>query len=122
MIVATPLKIAVITVSDTRTKETDKSGKVLIDNLLDSGHLLHSKIIVKDDVYDLRAIVSAHIADPEVNVVLTTGGTGFTSRDNTQKALQILLIFTSKGLVNCFVNFLLKKLVIRQFSLECSPD
>lgn len=102
MIVATPLKIAVITVSDTRTEETDKSGKVLIDNLLGSGHLLHSKIIVKDNVYDLRAIVSAHIANPEVNVVLTTGGTGFTSRDNTQKALQILFDLHIEGFGELF--------------------
>ena len=102
MIVATPLKIAVITVSDTRTEETDKSGKVLIDNLLDSGHLLHSKTIVKDDVYDLRAIVSAYIANPEVNVVLTTGGTGFTSRDNTQKALQILFDLHIEGFGELF--------------------
>ena len=90
MTVETPLNIAVITVSDTRTEENDKSGIVLIESLEKAGHILHSKHIVKDDVYDLRAITSAHIRDPGVNAILTTGGTGFTARDNTQKALQVL--------------------------------
>ena len=90
MIVETPLNIAVITVSDTRTEENDKSGTVLIESLEKAGHILHSKHIVKDDVYDLRAITSAHIRDPDVNAILTTGGTGFTARDNTQKALKVL--------------------------------
>ena len=90
MTVETPLNIAVITVSDTRTEENDKSGTVLIESLEKAGHMLHSKHIVKDDVYDLRAITSAHIRDPDINAILTTGGTGFTARDNTQKALQVL--------------------------------
>ena len=86
----TQLNVAVVTVSDTRTEETDTSGNVLIKSLKSAGHSLHSKIIVKDDVYDLRATISAHIADPKVNAILTTGGTGFTARDNTQQALQPL--------------------------------
>ena len=86
----TRLSIAVVTVSDTRTEETDTSGNVLIKLLESAGHALHSKVIVKDDVYDLRAMVSAYIADSKVNAILTTGGTGFTARDNTQKALQPL--------------------------------
>jgi molybdenum cofactor biosynthesis protein B len=84
------LNIAVVTVSDTRSEENDKSGNVLVASLEKDGHRLYSKHIVKDDVYDLRKIISAHIADPDINVVLTTGGTGFTARDNTQKALQLL--------------------------------
>ena len=84
------LNIAVVTVSDTRSEDNDKSGSVLVASLEKDGHWLYSKHIVKDDVYDLRKIISAHIADPELNVVLTTGGTGFTARDNTQKALQLL--------------------------------
>mgnify|MGYP001309817605 FL=1 len=84
------LHIAVVTVSDTRSEDNDKSGSVLVASLEKDGHRLHSKHIVKDDVYDLRKIISAHIADPDINVVLTTGGTGFTARDNTQKALQLL--------------------------------
>ena len=84
------LNIAVVTVSDTRSEDNDKSGSVLVAALEKDGHRLYSKHIVKDDVYDLRKIISAHIADPDINVVLTTGGTGFTARDNTQKALQLL--------------------------------
>ena len=84
------LNIAVVTVSDTHSEDNDKSGRVLVDSLEKDGHRLYSKHIVKDDVYDLRKIISAHIADPDINVVLTTGGTGFTARDNTQKALQLL--------------------------------
>ena len=90
MQVETQLNIAVITVSDTRTEETDTSGTVLVKSLEGAGHTLHTKVIVKDDVYDLRAAVSAFIANPEINAILTTGGTGFTARDNTQKALQPL--------------------------------
>ena len=67
------LNIAVVTVSDTRSEDNDKSGSVLVASLEKDGHRLYSKHIVKDDVYDLRKIISAHIADPELNVVLTTG-------------------------------------------------
>ena len=86
----TQLNIAVVTVSDTRTEETDTSGNVLVESLERAGHSLHSKTIIKDDVYDLRTVVSAYISNPQVNAILTTGGTGFTARDNTQKALQPL--------------------------------
>ncbi len=84
------LKLAVITVSDTRTEETDKSGKVLVDRLVAAGHRLVHKSIVPDDVYVLRAEVSRLIADSEVQGILLTGGTGFTARDNTQKAIKLL--------------------------------
>ena len=102
MSVSTPLNIAVVTVSDTRTEDTDKSGNVLVDFLQQAGHKLHSKTIVKDDVYELRALVSARIADPMVNVVLTTGGTGFTARDNTQTALQPLFDLHIEGFGELF--------------------
>jgi molybdopterin adenylyltransferase len=82
-----PVRIAVVTVSDTRTEETDKSGAVLVDYVRHSGHQLVSKTIVRDDVYRLRALVATLIADEEVQAVLVTGGTGFTFRDNTVKAL-----------------------------------
>ena len=84
------LRIAVVTVSDTRTEETDKSGKVLIDCLEHSGHLLKHKSIIKDDVYLLRAEISQLIADSEIHAILMTGGTGFTARDNTQIAIKPL--------------------------------
>ncbi len=85
------LNISVVTVSDTRTPETDKSGTVLVERLQNAGHQLHSKAIVRDDVYQLRAEVSSLIANSSVQVVLLTGGTGFTARDNTVEAIKPLL-------------------------------
>ena len=82
-----PLNIAVLTVSDTRTAENDRSGDTLASLAEEAGHRVHDRSIVKDDIYRLRATVSAWIADPEINVVITTGGTGFTDRDSTPEAL-----------------------------------
>ena len=81
------LKVAVLTVSDTRTLETDTSGQYLCDTLAEAGHLLAARQIEIDDMYRLRAVVSSWIADPEVEIILTTGGTGFTTRDSTPEAL-----------------------------------
>ncbi|MBE9170253.1 molybdenum cofactor biosynthesis protein B [Pleurocapsales cyanobacterium LEGE 06147] len=86
-----PLQIAVMTVSDTRTEADDKSGKILIDNLNTAGHYLAEKIIVPDNIYKIRAIVSRWIADESVQVILTTGGTGITGRDGTPEAIKPLL-------------------------------
>ncbi|WP_282040161.1 molybdenum cofactor biosynthesis protein B [Halomonas alimentaria] len=86
-----PLSIAVLTISDTRTEETDRSGQALVERLTTAGHHLAEKRIVPDDVYRIRAVVSAWIADPEIQVVLTTGGTGFTGRDSTPEAVSVLL-------------------------------
>ena len=85
-----PLDIAIMTISDSRTEEDDKSGKILVDRLIKSGHKLAEKKIVVDDIYQLRATVSNWIADPDVQVVITTGGTGLTGRDVTPEALEIL--------------------------------
>ncbi|MCE0732082.1 molybdenum cofactor biosynthesis protein B [Halomonas sp. G15] len=85
------LSIAVLTISDTRTEETDRSGQALVERLTTAGHHLAEKRIVPDDVYRIRAVVSAWIADPEIQVVLTTGGTGFTGRDSTPEAVSVLL-------------------------------
>lgn len=82
-----PLNIAVLTVSDTRTPETDTSGKYLVDELLATGHKLAERVIIIDDVYQMRAKVSVWIADPGINAVICTGGTGFTGRDSTPEAL-----------------------------------
>ncbi|MEK9869417.1 MAG: molybdenum cofactor biosynthesis protein B [Gammaproteobacteria bacterium] len=81
------LKVAVLTVSDTRTLETDTSGQYLCDTLAEAGHLLAARQLEIDDMYRLRAVVSSWIADPEVEIVLTTGGTGVTTRDSTPEAL-----------------------------------
>jgi len=86
-----PLSIAVLTISDTRTEETDRSGQALVERLTTAGHHLAEKRIVPDDVYRIRSVVSAWIADPEIQVVLTTGGTGFTGRDSTPEAVSVLL-------------------------------
>jgi molybdenum cofactor biosynthesis protein B len=86
-----PLNIAVMTVSDTRTEENDTSGKVLADRLTGAGHRLADKVIVADDIYAIRAVISAWIADPEVQAVISTGGTGVTGRDGTPEAVQVLL-------------------------------
>lgn len=85
-----PLKIAVLTVSDTRNEETDSSGKTLVEALINAGHRLAEKTIVPDDIYQLRAVVSDWIADTQVQAILVTGGTGFTDRDNTPEALEPL--------------------------------
>ena len=83
-----PLSIAVLTVSDTRTAADDRSGDTLVQRLQDAGHRLADRAIVRDDVEAIRAKVRAWIADPAVDVVLTTGGTGFTGRDVTPEALE----------------------------------
>ncbi|WP_334078675.1 molybdenum cofactor biosynthesis protein B [Microbulbifer sp. M83] len=88
--VPVPLNVAVLTVSDTRTGDTDTSGQYLAEVLRAAGHNLMERKIVPDDVYQLRAQVSLWIADPAVQVVLTTGGTGFSGRDSTPEALQPL--------------------------------
>ncbi len=86
-----PLDVAVLTVSDTRTEKDDRSGRLLVERLTQAGHRCHDKRIVPDDVYRVRAAVSAWIADAEVQVVLTTGGTGVTGRDGTPEAVAPLL-------------------------------
>ena len=86
-----PLRIAVLTVSDTRNEATDKSGALLAERLRTAGHTLAAKAIVRDDIYAIRAIVSGWIADPQVEVVITTGGTGITGRDGTPEAIAVLL-------------------------------
>lgn len=82
-----PLTIAVLTVSDTRSLEEDSSGQLLQDRLTEAGHQLAERVLIPDDIYRLRAEVSRWIADPQVQVVLVTGGTGFTDRDSTPEAL-----------------------------------
>lgn len=84
------VNIAVLTVSDTRTLETDKSGDALVGMITKAGHTVCDRSIVADDKKALQAKVSTWISDPGVDVVITTGGTGFTGRDVTPEALQPL--------------------------------
>jgi molybdopterin adenylyltransferase len=86
-----PLRIAVLTVSDTRDETTDKSGALLVERVRTAGHTLAAKTIVRDDIYAIRAIVSGWIADANVEVVISTGGTGITGRDGTPEAIAVLL-------------------------------
>jgi molybdenum cofactor biosynthesis protein B len=82
-----PLHLAVLTVSDTRNEETDTSGKLLADKLIEQGHQLADKKIVIDDIYKIRSVVSAWVADDDIQGILITGGTGFTARDSTPEAV-----------------------------------
>ena len=102
MPVSAALKTAVLTVSDTRTVDTDTSGTFLEEALLAAGHEVVDRQIVIDDVYQLRAIVSRWIADAGVEVILTTGGTGFSGRDSTPEALSPLFDKTIDGFGEVF--------------------
>src|SRR5262245_60968216 len=85
-----PLKIAVLTVSDTRALADDKSGGTLVERIEKAGHALGARAIVTDDVEKIRAQVKVWIADPAIDVIITTGGTGFTGRDVTPEAIEPL--------------------------------
>ena len=85
------LNIIIIIVSDTRTTATDKSGKLLEKLISEAGHKVMEKIIVLDDVYKIRHAVSKYIIDQNVDVIITSGGTGITGRDGTPEAVSILL-------------------------------
>ena len=97
-----PANFAVLTVSDTRTEENDSSGSYLVEQLQAAGHRLAEKMILPDDVYKMRALISRWIADPEVQVVLITGGTGMTGRDITPEAVQPLFDKEIKGFGELF--------------------
>jgi molybdenum cofactor biosynthesis protein B len=88
-----PASVAVhiVTVSDTRTLETDGSGRTIAELLGGAGHVVHGRTILKDEPTDVAAKVTALVADPAVDAVITTGGTGITSRDSTYEAVSALL-------------------------------
>ena len=85
-----PLRIAVLTVSDTRTGDDDRSGALLVERLTSAGHQLAGKKIVRDDVDSIRAQVRVWAGDAEVDVIISTGGTGFAPRDVTPEAVKPL--------------------------------
>jgi molybdenum cofactor biosynthesis protein B len=86
-----PLRIAVLTVSDTRNLEDDRSGDTLVERLTAAGHGLADRAIVPDVIESIQRVVQAWIDDPAIDVVITTGGTGFTGRDVTPEAIEPLL-------------------------------
>jgi molybdenum cofactor biosynthesis protein B len=85
-----PVNIALLTISDTRTEQDDSSGKLLAERVATAGHHVVEQMIVPDDRYQIRAVVSKWIASDEVQAVITTGGTGLTGRDGTPEALEVL--------------------------------
>ncbi|MEA3012092.1 MAG: molybdopterin adenylyltransferase [Sphingomonadales bacterium] len=97
-----PLRIAVLAVSDTRTPETDKSGDLLVERVKGAGHELAGRAIVPDDVEAISAQVSAWAADPKVDLILSTGGTGFAPRDVTPEAVKPLLSREMDGFAAVF--------------------
>lgn len=99
---AQALSVAVLTVSDTRTETDDTSGRYLAEALREAGHHLGDKRIVPDDIYRIRAILAAWIADASVDAVLVTGGTGFSGRDSTPEAVSPLFDKAIEGFGEVF--------------------
>ena len=98
-----PLKIAVLTVSDTRSVDDDKSGATLAERIAKAGHKVAARAIVRDDVKEIRAQMRAWIADPGIDVIISTGGTGFTGRDVTPEAVEPLFEKKMEGFSTLFV-------------------
>lgn len=98
----TPLKVAVLTVSDSRTLAEDTSGQYLADSLQEAGHQLADRQLITDDIYKIRAVISGWIADPDVHAVITTGGTGFYIRDSMPEAVSVLFDKTIDGFGEMF--------------------
>lgn len=98
----TSLNCALLTVSDTRTTADDTSGDLLAGFIREDGHTLNARAIVVDNIYQIRAQISQWIADPDIAVIVTTGGTGFTGRDSTPEALLPLFDKTIDGFGELF--------------------
>jgi molybdopterin adenylyltransferase len=98
-----PLRIAVLTVSDTRSLEDDKSGATLAERIAGAGHAVAARAMVTDDVDKIRTQVKEWIADPGIDVIITTGGTGFTGRDVTPEALEPLFEKRMEGFSTLFL-------------------
>ena len=92
-----PLRIAVLAVSDTRTLETDTAGALLKSLMEADGHICAERLVVRDDIEAIRAVVNRWVADPEIDAVITTGGTGFSGRDVTPEALEPLFSKRMEG-------------------------
>lgn len=96
------LTICLLTISDTRTAQDDRSGDYLVGALEAAGHSLGERKIVRDDRYAIRAVVSDWVAQPNIHAIITTGGTGFTGRDGTPEALSPLFDKTIEGFGELF--------------------
>ena len=102
--------IAVMTVSDTRTQTDDKSGDTLVERIATAGHRLAGRVIVKDDVRQIRAVAHKFLADKKVDVVISTGGTGLTGRDVTIEAMRGLFEKEIEGFGTVFHMISFKKI------------
>jgi len=98
-----PLRIAVLTVSDTRSFDDDKSGTTLAERIAKAGHAVAARAIVTDDVAKIRAQMKTWIADPAIDVIISTGGTGFTGRDVTPEAVEPLFEKRMDGFATLFL-------------------
>ncbi len=96
------LRVAVLTVSDSRDEKTDTSGDFLAEALQQAGHELGDRCIVRDDIYQIRAVISRWIADETIQAVLVTGGTGFSGRDSTPEAVSVLFDKAVEGFGELF--------------------
>lgn len=105
-----PLNIAVLTVSDSRTRDNDTSGDLLAERAVAAGHNLADRKLLPDDIFKLRATVSAWIADESIDCVLMTGGTGITGRDSTPEAIGPLLVREIPGFGELFRYFSLEEI------------
>ena len=97
-----PVRIAVLTASDSRDDATDTSGQALVERLTKAGHVLAEKLIVPDDIYRIREAASRWIADSDIDVIITNGGTGLTGRDGTPEAIRPLLDKEIEGVGELF--------------------
>jgi len=97
-----PVRIAILTMSDTRTTQEDKSGDLLASRIGDAGHVLADRKLVRDDQQAIRTIVESWIGDPQIDCVITTGGTGFTGRDVTPEAVKPLFEKDIEGVAVLF--------------------
>jgi molybdenum cofactor biosynthesis protein B len=98
----TSLNIAVLTISDTRTQANDTSGDLLTNNAIAANHVVAARTIIKDDVYQIRAVISKWVANPTIQVIVCTGGTGFSGRDSTPEAVTPLFDKTIDGFGELF--------------------
>lgn len=97
-----PLNIAVLTVSDSRSLSEDTSGQYLADEVTKAGHILAERELTTDDIYQIRAVISKWVADPQIHAVITTGGTGFYIRDSIPEAVSVLFDKTVDGFGEMF--------------------
>ena len=104
------LNIAILTISDSRSEDNDKSGKILYDLINESGHRVSDKSIVKDDIYAIRSAMSTWIENNEIDVIVSTGGTGVTGTDGTPEAAEVLFDKKIEGFGEIFRYISFKKI------------